>query len=373
MHFSTALLNIFRKLDVDSNIINLITKHRDSKEFLFIDVSDKDDYVRFIPNKKSNIEFLTYKLIRPTVVEYTHDIYETAIKLIKDKTKLTRDFSKLDAYKVLAQYPAYGQWLNQYLVIHMENINDGSQILNLQEIKEAPNMEPNFKSDAAKCELKIGRFLRKIITEEISDKDIETFVNNFKAHNLYQRNMTDYFKVVEGEDIKFWYDVEKYAKNCGILDGSCMRLEKCKDYFNIYTNPKNNVKMLILTDYNNKLVGRALLWETSQGKYMDRVYAQDHTIKAFLKWAEANEYNITYNNGGWNNPLTVKLSVNLIDKFPYLDTFRYMKTEEGDIDGEQMATIMADEPHRSDSYYILCGTDGTYNKINIKDREPQES
>lgn len=374
MHFSTDLLNIFRKLRNEENanwkFIDLITKRRVSKEFLFIDVSDKDDYVRFIPNKKSNIELVTYKLRNPTIVENNHQIYETAMKSIADQSKISKSFNKEDAYKVLGQYPAYGEWLHKYLVIHMENMVDGTQILNLQEISSPPNIEANFNNESiTKGELKIGRFLRKIITEQpILDKDVEVFVNAFKAHNLYQKNFTDYFKVVEGNDIKFWYDANKYTKNCGNLNGSCMRLEKCKDFFNIYTNPENNVKMVILTDYNDKLVGRALLWETSEGKYMDRVYAQDHTIKAFIKWAEANDYNMQYDNRSWDNPISVRLKINLIDSFPYLDTFRYMQTDEGDIDGPQMATLMPTEPSRFASYYILSGTDGTYGKVNIKDR-----
>ena len=45
-----------------------------------------------------------------------------------------------------------------------------------------------------------------------------------------------------------------------------MRLERCQDFFDIYTNPDNNVKMLILTNSEDKLIGRCLLWETEKGK-----------------------------------------------------------------------------------------------------------
>ena len=44
--------------------------------------------------------------------------------------------------------------------------------------------------------------------------------------------------------------------------------------------------MLILTNAEDKLVGRCLLWETNKGQYMDRIYSNDHILNLFKKWGE---------------------------------------------------------------------------------------
>lgn len=360
MYFSTDLLTTLKKLrneEYQFDFIDDLINYKNNKDFLFIDVSDKVDYVSFIPNKKEYFENLTYMLLKPTTVGIDHSVYITAVKMIEDKSKITIDYSYSDSYKILGKYPAYGEWLNQYDVIHMENMVDGKQILNLQKYDEPSIITPIFEKVLPKQELKIGRFISKFTSSLIENKITELFVNNFKALNLFEKNINDYFSIVEGEDIKFWYSKENYAQNCGILNSSCMRLDECQDYFNIYMN--NDVKMILLKDFSGKLLGRALLWETTKGKYIDRIYGQEHTIKAFDKWAIANGYEINFNNRSNLNDLYVNININLNDKVPYLDTFRYMTIE--NIDSEKFGkAILMQKPPETLPYYILGNTNGSY-------------
>jgi hypothetical protein len=115
--------------------------------------------------------------------------------------------------------------------------------------------------------------------------------------------------------------------------------------------------MLILTN-NDKLIGRCLLWETDKGKYMDRVYANDHIQNLFKKWAEENDYNLThYRNSQSNEQLTTKIKVDFNKPFPYLDSFRFMSFNEDD--QNNTATLYTQEP-RGRRYFLLNETNGNF-------------
>ena len=90
---------------------------------------------------------------------------------------------------------------------------------------------------------------------------------------------------VSGEDIRKWYHGRMYAPNAGTLSESCMRHDKCQDYFDIYTdNP--GVRMIIATK-DDKLMGRAIVWDKmvwnknyfdNTNAIVDRMYGSESTI-----------------------------------------------------------------------------------------------
>lgn len=383
MLISQSLIDILNKLRQDPNvnsdvIYDLCTNRKmKNEDFLFIDISEKEDYVTFVPNKNKDKysvdqnDELPYMLINPTIVSRDHEVFNDYLKTLSKE-----EINKIDAggaynrnhdYKVIRRATATRStpWVTRYQIIHMESVVDGSQFLNLLDTTypSTHNMIISFAGEKT-GELKIGRFLRKISSKLVTNKDIEGVVNAYKAHNLYMKNIKDYFKVVEGEDIRKWYDGNNYAVNCGNLNGSCMRFENCQDFFNVYMEPENGVKMLILTNSSGQLVCRALLWTLDDGtKYMDRIYGQDHTIKAFIKWGEENDYTLFYNNGWNNKKLSVTLKVDLAKSFPYMDTFRYMVTEEienNGIYGKFINNITPDMRDTLPKYYNMSNTNGVY-------------
>jgi len=177
-------------------------------------------------------------------------------------------------------------------------------------------------------EMKIGRFFRKYTILDINEiklSVVEKLVNIYKSVNDGRINNTE-MEIVEGEDIKYWYDGNNYYGENGILNKSCMKDED-PDIFNIYADNPDVCKMVIKrhNKHKNKIIGRALLWKTNKGIMMDRIYTyRDHDVYSFIGFANKNNWLLRDNIGN------MELIVQLKDKDygedsenPYLDTMKY--------------------------------------------------
>lgn len=354
-------------------------------DFLSVDKGKDDDTVKFYSSKVSKDNFL-YTLPNPTVVGLNHEIYRVALKQMlqaegieaNDENRYLKNvffngrFNQGDStqgvkFKIVAEYPAWSRYEGDYKIIHLTSVGQEKEfsILHADSLRQISALRPSIDDSTTKStEIKFGRFLNKVLTEiqknnkhvKFNAKDIETFVNLYKSNNAFDRNAFEYFKVVEGEEVKKWYLEANYAKGCGTLNNSCMRLNQCQDFFDIYTNIDNNVKMLILTNAEDKLIGRCLLWETDKGKYMDRVYANDHIQNLFKKWAESNEYKLSHYNGNNNQQMTTKIKVDMNKPFPYLDSFRFMVFNVED--KGNTATLYTQQPDKR--HFLLNETNGTF-------------
>lgn len=177
-----------------------------------------------------------------------------------------------------------------------------------------------------------------------SDSEIETFVNEFvacsKMFDFDKSGLT--FKVVKGDDIAKYYldknyygyseSADKFEK--GVLWNSCMRYARCQRYFDIYTNNKQ-VSLLVLVTSDDKVVGRALIWQLTEDNddkiYMDRAYTiHDSDIKLFNNYAikEGYVYYTGYgpklDNHDYDYQLFVRLDNTSFDLYPYMDTMCYL-------------------------------------------------
>jgi hypothetical protein len=215
-----------------------------------------------------------------------------------------------------------------------------------------------FKEKKNRVSIKIGRFVRKFLSEQsfrdfnISDKDIESFVNLFKSYFTPDKNN---LLIVEGDEIKKWYSEENYATTCGLRTGSlwnsCMRQVERNKFMELYSVNSNLCKMLIFLTDEGKLRSRALLWEdvvdTSSGfsyKVMDRIYSiYDHDVYLFKSWAKENGYitkleqsaktELFFDNNGTTQDLRLKIKLdkhNLV-YYPYLDTFKFFDPINGEL------------------------------------------
>ena len=124
-------------------------------------------------------------------------------------------------------------------------------------------------------EVGLGRFVNKLFPGKYNSKEVEEFVNSFKAS---LEKAGEHFDLVEGEDIDFWYKSENYKENSGTLGSSCMAQKR--NLFSIYTQNQDVCKMLILKE-DDKIIGRALVWKLKSlnvskdedpGFFMDRQY-----------------------------------------------------------------------------------------------------
>lgn len=144
-------------------------------------------------------------------------------------------------------------------------------------------------------DIKIGRIVKyiyKIIDEKITDKQIEEFVNAYKASSS---DSDLQFKLVKGSDISKYYNSSKYFKETGSLGGSCMSSESRRT-FRIYTENDKKVQLLILVDSDDKIHGRALVWKMKKSPcdakyFMDRVYTnRDSDVIKFTNFARENKF-----------------------------------------------------------------------------------
>jgi len=175
-------------------------------------------------------------------------------------------------------------------------------------------------------DMKIGRIINRVFPDEFEPREIELFVNEFKAHmDMLLGNIK--LRLVEGEDIRFWYNQQNYDKKAGgTLNNSCMRGEGNQKQMDLYVDNPEVCKLAILVNTDNKLVSRALVWTTDKGIFMDRVYyTNDHIANAYYEYAKKQGWMSKHKDAGIR--CTVRLTGSGAKKkkynaLPYLDTFR---------------------------------------------------
>lgn len=250
-------------------------------------------------------------------IEYVNYIDNKTVKKVLDK----------DEYQDIS----YESYMNDPAFYHFK-IN-GENLITLED-----NVIRNFKNKipVKKSELKIGRFVRALLTDldvSFSDKEIEDFVNSYKSILKYSKDGLSNFEIVSGDKIKKYYYVNNYIPG-GDLANSCMKHKRCQKYFDIYTKNPDVCQLLILkdSDDNSKIQGRALIWKTNKGMYMDRIYSTSQFIdKLFLKYADEQNW-ITYNEGkneNKNDDLKVKINFLKFKYYPYMDTFDHLYYKRG--------------------------------------------
>jgi len=198
-----------------------------------------------------------------------------------------------------------------------------------------------------RVEAKPASAIKKVL-KDVTEKELDIFTSAFKAATA-QKDF--YFDVVEGVNIKKYYNQETYAHDkYGSLTNSCMKYTNCENFFDIYTDNPEICKMLVMFDNDKKVIGRAILWTKAinvntgeELKIMDRIYCVDdaQNLHYFKEWADENNY-IYRKNQKWNdslhfisngNELFLKLSIKLNETeynyYPYMDTFKFIDYKTG--------------------------------------------
>lgn len=314
-----------------------------AKDLLDAEITDIKPDVTFIslhPDKEGYLKFSTMKNVKKSI-------------------KSTGSYDHVE--KEIDEVPAPDSDRNWSNVEARKNLIDAIYSGNYSELVDPIEKSMNL--------VKIGKFVNKIFPNKYSSQEIEEFVNKFKAR--YEQ-LGERLSIVEGDDIKFWYNASNYKSNLGQLGRSCMKSSP-ESFFEIYSENPEVCKMLILTE-DDKLLGRALIWKLSNirahGKdfdseyFMDRQYTvKDSDVEKFKNYAIEKGWiyktynnhhsfsNVTYKGEEFNADMVVELNYTDMEKFPYMDTFRRFDPNTGklfnDEDGE-------------DEDYILENTDGTY-------------
>lgn len=295
--------------DTDDYLIRrILDKVNSGSDMSFIDATDKEDTVTFLPIGR------LYKQYKNVYPEYNQKTFTSFIK------------SEENLYNVK-------KYINNYAGVW----------------------------SAGRFEMKIGKFLKRI-DEKLSDKEIELFVNKYKA--LYRERTSCTLTLVTGPEIKHWYDQANYAhsnsnpRNNGLgqLGASCMRYSM--NVFDLYVENPEVCQLLILQGKDEtKILGRALIWKLKNGSYyMDRVYAHyDSDVHIFRKYADERGWAKHSFNTMPN--MSVALTKSKFKNYPYMDSFQYIN-----LDSLTASTFRI---KRKDGESVICcrSTTGTFDTI----------
>ena len=308
-------------------------EYRDNKsDRTFISLTDKDGYLSFstLRNLKSNLE--------KSFTEWGKNN-----KLSDEQTKKVLDT------------------LNRKIENGEISQSDVNNLFDEHDIK-------------SRSDIKLGRLVNALLPSKFSDKEIEEFVNKFKAT---KDKVGERFELVSGDDINTWYNWENYSKMEGTLGNSCMA--KKSSIFNIYTENPEMCQLLILLNEEDKLIGRALIWKLKSLNihksdeeviFMDRQYSiLESDVEKFKNYAKEKGWSykcynnhhsfgtINYKGEEKNVSMTIEVKQKDYRRYPYMDTFRRYNHETG--------LLYNDDNQDSDNegQYILDDTGGGYTEI----------
>lgn len=192
-----------------------------------------------------------------------------------------------------------------------------------------------FIIEGQKYSVKIGRFIQKMFPK-MTDVEAETFVNickNFKTDDDYE------FVIFTGEDIRRYYNTEKQEiKNGTRIFNSCMNWTTGEEVHRInglpiirlldfYVENPNCGLLVLKYKTEDKIVGRALIWTTEDGrKYIEMNYVnKDSQDYLFNKYAALNKC-LSYNNGDRGFTIKCPDAIKELKVLPtYLDSLVFNK------------------------------------------------
>ena len=240
--------------------------------------------------------------------------------------------------------------------------------------------------DENRTSIKIGKFINKIYPDIYlpngkPGEDLESFVELIKAERT--KEMGD-FKIVEGEDIVKYYSENSYEDNSygSTLAGSCMKHNSCQPYIGFYA--KNNVKLVVLmsNEKDDKIIGRALLWDISEidgekvnRKFLDRIYViKIKDVAKFKELARKNDwlykslqdmwYNTEIIDPKNNSSVEREIKIENIKEYkayPYMDTLKFFKSSTGILSNTDEDYNMKLESTEG-GYFTNNGTEFMYDK-----------
>lgn len=303
----------FLKKDRKTGLKNLrdfaSTKHDGLKEKKILTFTEFDSNFLLENNSKMMI--------------FYSDSFRKILEVIASSNFIGRDVAK-----VLVSIENKEDSLDSYTLIDKTDKNDMISYVQTNRIqRENPNMDLSDKDNKFWKQgrtpyYSIGRWVRHIFSDvlrkDIDGKDLEYFVNTYKAEYDQLCGNSERFEIVEGDDIRHWYLGDSYREMKGQLGKSCMKHERCQKYFDIYVDNPEVCKLLILKsdDDRNKIIGRALIWNLKGGgQYMDRIYTVSESDRVlFEKYAEERGISRYCRD-------VVMVKPKEYQKYPYMDTF----------------------------------------------------
>ncbi len=136
--------------------------------------------------------------------------------------------------------------------------------------------------------ISLSKFMIRLFPDHDA-RDVQRYLEYNKMLSNYDPAM---FSIVTGSDISKYYDVNNYYTATGDLGSSCMRHDIKQYVVKFYDNNKNVSLIIIKPSDTDSIIGRALLWTTTDGtKIMDRIYTSNSKlVSLFHKYAAENGF-----------------------------------------------------------------------------------
>lgn len=325
---------------------------------------------------------------------------------------LSRSFKKLltvinsDISKKLLKL-CESEKLFQFSYIEIKDVNNISiiavnRVTRIEGVTEDDLINPKENSviwgEKYRQLMGIGTFVAKLLPDYRGTKELEEFVNQYRA----QLDVFNYdLKIVRGEEIRYWYHVKTYYNPTpdlidrnDIAEGendprttlmkSCLKQAEKQPFFDIYTKNVNQVGMLIMTDQNNKLRARAIVWfdcyvaddptNPSKGVFLDRIYyTNESDVNIFINYAKEKGwwykpsqqkeiYSFIMNGEVCNKSITTRLKVHgEFNSYPYVDTLCYYTPVTGRLSSTRGRPAMMDDKFLE--RYQLHNTGGSKKRL----------
>ena len=218
-----------------------------------------------------------------------------------------------------------------------------------------------YKEDGHDKQMKLGRYIRKNVSEFVSDADVEKIV--YKIKTTLNTNIT----LEVREDIGAIYN--SISTNGWNSDSRSCMAEKPTEWFKIYE--ALNCRLLVAKDENGYIIGRALIWnvnywdkekeEDVEIPMLDRIYkAKEEVRTLMIQYAQDKGYLwvesgcIFKNQEGEAVEVTGVECIHDFDLtdfsyYPYVDTLRYYDASTGRLsDRDSYADVTFDS---TDGYF----------------------
>ena len=390
--FSKQFLNTLKQINSPlSNKIMDLSKKDINTRYNYIDISKDNDTVTFIADAKAK-EIIGDKEILYKVIQNN--------RYLTNSERNQHIYDRLGHERPERSDNVYQPGIGTVGKIISETIGSSGSVYCLFECTEGSyigkrtilnkealdNFDPNISKlwTTNRNPIKIGRLVRALLNSgkiAATDKEVEEFVNSYKASIDILNNAFSQFDIVSGDKIAHFYKIDNYYSSDGTLGGSCMA-EVPEHYFQIYVKNPEVCRLVILysndgeiIDFENqkkfvssKIKGRALLWKTREGdEFLDRVYTNnDNDIDLFHKFSDENGWwyktrqssrtDFMVKKGEHQKEPTylVDLKVWNLDSFPYLDSLAYFNSDDG---------ILSNNANIINADYLLNDTSGGYDYI----------
>jgi hypothetical protein len=362
---SKFILDIENKdLPVKSNFFDIPIEGNDKISFIPDKkvkeiLEDNVEYVKFIGEDRG---WLKHREVNKSIFDKLGYEYEEGTEPFKSSYNIGQVVSKVTSETSGKTYA--------YVIFKNENTGEiiGKGVYNTERLKPIDNRQKLVWSKNRQ-EIKVGKGVKALLDTadyKFTPKELEQFVNQFKAAIDRLNDKFSFFEIVEGNEIANWYDHQNYYELSGTLGSSCMS-KVPERYFSIYVENPDVCKLLILKskEDSNKIIARALLWTLIGGeKFIDRIYSINSSdIELFKDYAKENGWYVKYyNNSSSDNraidpnsgeevqlETKVKIEKGEYDGYPYLDTFKYWNPSVG---------VLSTSKRNND--YTLESTSGNY-------------